>query len=80
MINNKMSYQELSRNIDDYLEKLNIGKDVNKDLNKDYVYEEIKNILSLIKENFKIETVDLIIRNNLYCCRCNKSNPDNDLV
>lgn len=68
MINNKMSYQELSRNIDDYLEKLNIGKDVNKDLNKDYVYEEIKNILSLIKENFKIETVDLfsnsvIIRN-----------------
>ena len=68
MINNKMSYQELSRNIDDYLEKLNIGKDVNKDLNKDYIYEEIKNILSLIKENFKIETVDLfsnslIIRN-----------------
>ena len=49
MINNKMSYQELSRNIDDYLEKLNIGKDVNKDLNKDYVYEEIKNILSLIR-------------------------------
>lgn len=70
MINNKMSYQELSRNIDDYLEKLNIGKDVNKDLNKDYIYEEIKNILSLIKENFKIETVDLfsnslIIRNKV---------------
>ena len=72
MENQKIDYKELKEKIDIYLDRLNISKDVNENLNKGYLYEEIKDNIKLLKDEYRkkeelnLSENELIVRNDKF--------------
>ena len=72
MENQKIDYEELKEKIDIYLDRLNISKDVNENLNKGYLYEEIKDNIKLLKDEYRkkeelnLSENELIVRNDKF--------------
>lgn len=68
MENKKISYKEFKKNIDEYLERLKITDGVNEELNKEYLYQEIRDNLDLLKDEeasineIEITDKDIILR------------------
>ena len=68
MENKKISYKEFKKNIDEYLERLKITDGVNEEINKEYLYQEIRDNLDLLKDEeasineIEITDEDIILR------------------